>query len=82
LASDRFDFETIVHPQRDPGCFHRATDFLAGYRAHARQALIVLDCSWDGAPAKTGVQLERLLEESLRNMGRGDWARSVVIERS
>lgn len=72
-------FETVVHPRRDPGCFHEAADLLAGYVNHARHALVVLDLDWTGAPADSATDLERLLEESLRSVGPDDWARTIVI---
>lgn len=74
------EFESVVHPRRDPGCFHEARQLLAGYRSFARHALVVLDRKWMGAPADNGPEPERLLEESLGPMGLGDWARAVVIE--
>jgi len=69
--------ETIVHPNRDPGCFHQSGELLRGYRDRAAHALVVLDWAWDGAPAATGEELEETLESSL---GLGDWARAVVID--
>lgn len=72
-------FETIVHPRRDPGCFHEAGELLAGYTGRADHALIVLDRAWQGAPADTGPELERQLELSLEVSTAG-WARAVVID--
>lgn len=80
LGIRQIGFETVVHPQRDPGCFHAAPDLLLGYRDQAGHALVMLDRAWDGAPAGTGVELEKRLEESLRASGLGEWARAVVID--
>jgi hypothetical protein len=80
LGIRAIEFETVVHPRRDPGCFHEAGELLAGYTAHAEHALVVLDREWKGAPANTGSELERLLEDSLRLVGSADWARAVVID--
>jgi hypothetical protein len=74
------DFETVVHPRRDPGCFHEARELLAGYATRAHHALVVLDREWKGAPASTGAELERLLEESLRLVGPAEWVRAVAID--
>jgi len=80
LGIRAIEFETVVHPRRAPGCFHEAGELLAGYTARAGHALVVLDREWKGAPASTGSELERLLEETLRPIGSADWARAVVID--
>jgi hypothetical protein len=74
------EFEVLVHPQRDPGCFHRPEPLLESYRAWARYALIVFDQAWTGAPAGGGIETERLLEKRLRDRNMAEWARPVVIE--
>jgi hypothetical protein len=56
--------EVIVHPRRDPGCFHGATELLRGYRERAAHAVVVLDCAWTGAPGG-GAQIESLLGKKL-----------------
>ena len=72
--------ELVVHPQRDPGCFHKPADLLSGYRGRARHALIVLDRAWEGAPAATGIEMEELLERSLVGTPLAGWARALVID--
>ncbi len=80
LGIREVQFEVIVHPNRDPGCFHQASELLAGYRDSARHALVVLDRAWDGAPADTGIELERQVEVLLRQSSLGDWARALVLD--
>ncbi len=72
-------FELVVHPQRDPGCFSDPESLLRGYRHRAKHALIVLDLAWHGAPAGSGEELERRLEEALPVDLQG-WALPIVIE--
>ena len=72
--------EIPVHEQRDPGCFHRPTEILERYRESARHALIILDHAWEGVPAKTGAELESLLEERLAYEGMAGWAVPIVID--
>lgn len=79
LGIRAIQFEAIVHPRRDPGCFLEAGDLLAGYTARAEHALVVLDLDWT-APTKIGADLERQLEESLQKVGSAGWARAVVID--
>ncbi len=72
--------EIVVHPERDPGCFHDPGQLLGGFTGSARQALVVLDHAWEGVPAEDAPELERLLEERLRKFGPPGWARALVIE--
>jgi hypothetical protein len=74
------EFETLVHPERDPGCFHEPAKLLGGCTDRARHALVVLDRAWAGAPATDAAELERLLEQELTRIGPAEWARAVVIE--
>lgn len=80
LGIRAIEFETIVHPRRDPGCFHQPGELLGGYIARAGHALVVLDLAWEGAPAGTGPELERLLEKTLQPLGLNGWAKAVVID--
>ena len=49
---------TIVHPERDPGCFLRGPEFLRGFQSEAAHALIMLDHAWAGAPVGPGEEME------------------------
>lgn len=80
LGIRTIEFETIVHPRRDPGCFHQPGELLGGYSARANHALVVLDLAWAGAPASTGSELERALEESLPSLWPTGWAKAIVID--
>lgn len=72
--------DMIVHPRRDPGCFHEAAELLRGYRADAAHAIILLDRAWEGAPASTGEELERDLAKRLHGDGLAPWAEPIVID--
>jgi hypothetical protein len=73
--------DVIVHPRRDPGCFHEATEFLLTYRPSHKHALVLLDHAWDGVPAQTGEELERLLGERLSRAGlTADWAEVIAVD--
>ena len=74
------EFETLVHPERDPGCFHEPAKLLGGYTDRANHALVVLDRAWEGAPARDASELERLLEAALARISLAEWAKAVVIE--
>ena len=72
--------EILLHPEHDPGCFHRPAELLRGYRQTAEHALIVLDHKWDGVPTTSGAELEPLIDKKFRNAGMADWAAPVVID--
>ena len=69
----------LVHPNRDPGCFHDPHDLLNGYRADARHALVVLDYDWAGVPADSARSLEDQLEIRLEGANLAPWAAPIVI---
>lgn len=72
--------DLLVHPQRDPGCFHQAADLLKTFQASHDHALVVIDRAWDGAPAKNGLELEALLQQRLDGAGIASWAAAIVID--
>ena len=72
--------ETIVHPRRDPGCFHEPIELLRGYRADTGRAVVLLDRAWDGAPEGTAEDIEELIRGKLCSAGLGEWAEVVVID--
>jgi hypothetical protein len=74
------EFEMLVHPERDPGCFREPAKLLGGYTERARHALVVLDRAWEGAPTEDAAELEQLLETELERIGHSEWAKAVVIE--
>lgn len=79
LGTRPFTWEIVVHPERDPGCFHHPEELLGGFTERAQQALVVFDRDWDGAPAGDGGALEASLEPKLEAL-RADWAKAVVID--
>ena len=79
LGIREIEFELLVHPLRDPGCYHSSADLLAGLRADARHELVVLDYSWEGVPAESAPSLERRMEHRLAPSGLAPWAVPIVI---
>jgi hypothetical protein len=72
--------EILVHPRRDPGCFHEAPAVLQTYQRRAHHALVVLDHEGSGqedrSPAQVAADLLRRMNES----GWGNRAAAIVIE--
>lgn len=76
----RIDYELVVHPERDPGCFQNSGKFLRGYSERARHALVVLDREWAGRPDGNASEIEGKLEQSLASVGPAGWVQAVVID--
>ena len=68
------------HPDRDPGCFLRAHDFLRSQARRARHALVMFDRQGCGQEGATREDLERTVEGRLAVSGWGDRAAVVVID--
>lgn len=64
---------------RDPGCFLRGHEILEPFAREAAHGLVVLDRSWEGAPAESAEDLAVMVEDRLR-VTWGNRARSVVID--
>ncbi len=73
------DFEVVVHPNRDPGCYHTSHELLAPYAGECDHALVVFDRAWEGAPSNSPAELARHVEEQLQGVW-GDRGRSIVID--
>jgi hypothetical protein len=80
LGIHPIEHEVVVHPRRDPGCFHEAAEILKTYRHSHAHALALLDQAWQGTPATTGLELEAMLRERFRRTGLNGWAEVVVID--
>jgi hypothetical protein len=72
--------ELLVHPRRDPGCFHEAPAVLQSYQRRAHYALVIFDHEGCGQEARPAPELERELEERLSNSGWPARAKALVIE--
>lgn len=72
LGLRAFDVDVLVHPRRDPGCYHEAHEFLRPFREIYDHALVVFDRAWDGAPSQDALVLECDVRERLGGDGWGD----------
>ena len=68
-------FDTVIHPQHDPGCLLQSGGILAGYlRSHAR-AVVVFDREGCGRDELTREALEKMVETVLAQA----WADRVAV---
>lgn len=69
--------DVLVHPRRDPGCYHEAHELLRPFRESYHHALVVFDQAWEGARAQDPLVLEG---DVRRRLGGDGWADVVVID--
>ena len=69
----------VVHPNRDPGIYNTGHELLESFVGEARNALVVFDRAWDGAPAHDPVELAEHVAKKCRHDW-GDRARCVCID--
>jgi hypothetical protein len=80
LAIRRISAVIRTHPEKDPGCFLRAHDFLRAFRSHYARAIVMFDREGCGSEALSRVALEAAVEDRLRKNGWDDRAKTIVID--
>ncbi len=79
LGVRSIDYELVVHPNHDPGCYHTGHQLLTLYARECRHALVVFDRAWGGAPTLDPAGLAGAVEVNLAPVW-GNRARCVVID--
>ncbi|QGP91467.1 hypothetical protein MGLY_08000 [Neomoorella glycerini] len=79
LGIRQLTFDCFVHPENDPGCLLRGHDFLRSIASNYTHALVMLDHKGCGRERLSRKQLEKQIEERLRQSGWGDRAVAIVI---
>lgn len=69
-------YEILVHPRRDSGCFHEAPDVLQPYQRRARYSLVVLDHEGSGQEACSA---EEVVTDLKRRMEISGWSGRTEI---
>jgi hypothetical protein len=72
--------ELFVHPERDPGCYRKAQDFLQPMIRRFSHALVIFDREGSGSENRSRETIERNVNSRLDHSGWGDRARTVVID--
>lgn len=81
LGLSAFVFDVLVHPRRDPGCYHEGPAFLRGLLGDGTtKCLLVLDHAWEGNPHASAVDAEHAIRARIEACGIGGRADVVVIE--
>jgi hypothetical protein len=80
LGIGKLEADFFVHPQKDPGVYHNAHDFLRFAAKTHRHALVLMDREGSGQETKTREELEEELEQELSRSGWEDRASAVVLD--
>ncbi|UCF91541.1 MAG: hypothetical protein JSW39_25260 [Desulfobacterales bacterium] len=73
-------YQILVHPRRDPGCFHEAQDILQTFVRRATHALVIFDHEGSGQEDRKASDLASQLRCRLIKSGWEDRAEVIVIE--
>lgn len=79
LSIREVDAQVVVHPERDPGCFVRAPEFLRPLRSRFAHAVVMLDCEGSGRESLGRAEMERDLTARL-SPDWGEHAAALVLD--
>lgn len=72
--------DVFIHPERDPGCYLSAHDFLRSMAGKYQKSLVLFDRDGCGAEEKTREELEKEVEKKLAAAGWNGRSRVVVLD--
>ncbi len=75
-----FNFESLVHPYRDPGIYNNADDFLRSQNDKYNYALVILDHAGCGREKEARETIEEEIEGKISRSGWQDRMCAIVIE--
>ena len=73
-------FDSFVHPRRDPGCVHEAHDFLRSLLGEYQHALVMFDRLGSGREDLAGHELSDEVEARVTAHGWGQRAAVIVLD--
>jgi len=76
----RITWNVFVHPEKDPGCLLRGSEFLRPLRRQFRYALVVFDRQGSGREDLSRGRLQSTVHEDLRASGWGDCCAVVCLD--
>lgn len=79
LAIRNICYEILVHPRRDPGCFHEGPAVLQTYQNLAHYALVVLDHEGSGQDERSPDAVREDMLTRLYTSGWKDRAQVIVL---
>jgi len=76
----RVEYVIRPHPERDPGCYRHAHNFLSAFRKRYAHALVIFDREGCGNEGRSREELEEEVEGRLAGGGWRDRVRAVVLD--
>ena len=76
----KFGFDVLVHPYRDPGIYNEAHDFLRFFTDKYLRGIVILDHAGCGREEKTREEIEADIEDNLSQSGWDDRACAIAID--
>lgn len=73
-------FDIFVHPEHDPGVYHKATEFLRPFINLYHYALVFFDHHGSGQEANSLEQLEAILKKQIERNGWEDRIEIIIFE--
>jgi len=73
-------YDTFVHPERDPGCLRRASEFLRPFSRQYDKALVIFDHAGCGREQVEAESLEAEVESSVAIAGWPDRVATLVLK--
>lgn len=81
LEIQNITYRIYCHPQKDPGCFHRADSFLRAFQNKYRFALVVFD--YEGSGQENNFNRMEMEEEVFNRLNLAGWENrcaAIIIE--
>ena len=73
-------YDSVRHPERDPGCCRGSVDMLRRYQAIRKHALVIFDRHGSGRGDEDRQAIEQTIEEKLSNSGWEDRTAVIVLD--
>ncbi len=80
LKIRKIQFQIYVHPERDPGVFHKGAQFLRSFHSQFEKALIFLDREGSGQEDKSAEEIENIIKTNAEKTGWRDRIEIIVFD--
>ena len=74
----RQNFDVFAHPNKDPGVYKEAGQFLSVFEKQYRYALVLIDSEWEGSPGQN--KIKEKIQNDLNQNGWTDRSSIIVID--
>ena len=80
LKIREIDYQIYLHPERDPGVFHRSDQFLRPFHSEFEKALIFMDREGSGQENKSAQEIGHIVKSKVEKVGWGDKIEVIVFD--